>query len=117
MNDEMGTTTQRSAVAPVCATPVGAAEPASLRIRSMLMARLRDMIAARHLTQAEAARWLNVSQPRVSHLVHDRTNRFTTDSLVNMLAHAGVRVSIEFDEAGTGRAPRRDIFTFRAPPR
>ena len=68
------------------------------RIRSFLMARLRRMMAARQLTQAQAARWFQISQPRVSHLVNDRANRFSTDTLFNMLGHAGVRVSVDFKD-------------------
>jgi predicted XRE-type DNA-binding protein len=68
------------------------------RIRSFLMARLRRMMAARQLTQVQAARWFHVSQSRVSHLVNDRANRFSTDTLFNMLGHAGVRVSLDFKE-------------------
>ena len=66
------------------------------RIRSFLMAHLRHMMAARQLTQVQAAEWFHISQPRVSHLVNDRTNRFSTDTLLNMLGHAGVHVSVDF---------------------
>jgi predicted XRE-type DNA-binding protein len=73
---------------------VPSAETANIRIRSLLMARLRDMMESRKLTQVEAAHWFCVSQPRVSHLVRGRVNRFSTDALINMLSHAGVRVSL-----------------------
>ena len=66
------------------------------RIRSFLMAHLRHMMAARQLTQVQAAKWFHISQPRVSHLVNDRTNRFSTDTLLDMLGHAGVHVSVDF---------------------
>ena len=66
------------------------------------MMRLRDMRQARGLTQVEAARWFGVSQPRISHLTHNRTDRFTTDTLINMLEHAGVRLTLTFDP------PRQD---------
>jgi predicted XRE-type DNA-binding protein len=56
------------------------------------------MMAARQLTQVQAARWFQISQPRVSHLVNDRANRFSTDTLFNMLGHAGVRVSVDFKD-------------------
>jgi len=61
------------------------------------MARLQQMMKARRLTQMEAAHWFHVSQCRVSHLVNDQFNRFTIDALANMLAHAGVHVSIAFE--------------------
>jgi predicted XRE-type DNA-binding protein len=73
-----------------------AQEPESFRVRLLLMARLRQMMKSRHLTQVQAARWFRVSQSRVSHLVNDRVTRFTADALVNMLAHAGVHVQLAF---------------------
>ena len=63
----------------------------------MLMARLRTMRRSRGLTQVQTARWFGVSQPRISHLAQNRIDRFTTDTLINMLAHAGIRVSVTFE--------------------
>jgi predicted XRE-type DNA-binding protein len=70
---------------------------ASHRIRALLMVPLREMRRSRGLTQVQAARWFGVSQPRASHLAQNRTDRFTTDALINMLAHAGTRVSLTFE--------------------
>jgi predicted XRE-type DNA-binding protein len=78
----------------------------SHRIRALLMVRLREMQRSRALTQVQAARWFGVSQPRVSHLAQNRVNRFTTDASINMLAHAGIRVSLTF-EAHLGDGDRR----------
>lgn len=58
------------------------------------MDRVRDMDRSRGLTQVQAARLFGVSQPRISHLTQNRTNRFTVDALINMLAHAGIRLSV-----------------------
>ena len=58
------------------------------------MVRLRELRRSRGLTQVQAARWFGVSQPRISHLAQNRTDRFTTDTLINMLARAGIRVSL-----------------------
>jgi predicted XRE-type DNA-binding protein len=68
-------------------------EAENLRIRSELMARLARVIHDRDLTQAEAARILGVSQPRVSDLVRGKIDLFSIDMLVNMLAKAGLRVT------------------------
>ena len=77
----------------------GASECENIRLRAVLMARLRQMMRDRGLTQVQAARWFHVSQSRVSHLVNDRRNRFTIDALANMLASAGVRMSFTFEQA------------------
>ena len=70
------------------------AEAENLRIRSELMARLRSLIEKEGLTQARAARLLGVSQPRVSDLVRGKIDLFSIDALVNMLARAGLRVTL-----------------------
>jgi predicted XRE-type DNA-binding protein len=70
---------------------------ASGRMKAVLMERLRDMRRSKGLTQVEAARWFGVTQPRISHLAQKRANRFTVDTLIDMLAHAGVRLSPTFE--------------------
>ena len=69
-------------------------EAAHLRIRSALMATLGQVLRDRGLTQAQAAELLEVSQPRVSDLVRGKIDMFSVDTLVDMLARAGVRVDI-----------------------
>ena len=70
------------------------AESENLRIRSELIARLRKVIEEQGLTQTRAARLLGVTQPRVSDLIRGRIELFSIDTLVNMLAKAGVRVTM-----------------------
>lgn len=71
-----------------------AEEAENLRIGSELMARLVRVIEERDLTQAEAARILGVTQPRVSDLVRGKIDLFSIDTLVNMLGRAGLRVTV-----------------------
>ena len=70
-----------------------AEEAENLRLRSELMARLARVIQERELTQAEAARILGVTQPRVSDLVRGKIDLFSIDTLVNMLAKAGLQIT------------------------
>jgi predicted XRE-type DNA-binding protein len=58
------------------------------------MIRLQKLIAARGLKQAEVARILRVTQPRVSDLLRGRLDLFSTDALIDMLARTGVRVQL-----------------------
>ena len=67
-------------------------EAEHLRVRADLMLALEKLIARRQLTQAQAAKLLGVSQPRVNDLVRGRLHRFSIDALVDMLARAGIRV-------------------------
>ena len=69
-------------------------EAENLKIRSDLMIRLSRLIDSRRLTQAQAADLFKVTQPRVSDLVRGKIDRFSIDTLVAMLGHAGVRVQI-----------------------
>jgi len=67
-------------------------EAEHLKIRSSLMIHLRKVIEARGLKQADAAELLGVTQPRVSDLYQGKIHLFSIDTLVDMLAHAGVRI-------------------------
>ena len=71
-----------------------AEESEHLRLRSELMIRIEQLIAKRGLTQAAAARLFGVTQPRVSDLVRGKIGLFSIDTLVDMLAHAGIRVEM-----------------------
>lgn len=69
-------------------------EAQNLKLRADLMIELTKVIEARDLTQAAAARLLGVTQPRVSDLVRGKIDRFSVDSLVEMLGRAGATVSL-----------------------
>lgn len=70
------------------------AEAENLRLRSELMIRLEKLIDSRGLTQREAAKVLGVTQPRISDLIRGKIDRFSIDSLVEMLGRAGLEVRI-----------------------
>lgn len=59
------------------------------------MIRISQWIEAEGLTQAQAAKQLGVTQPRVSDLVRGKIELFSIDSLIEMLGHAGARVSFQ----------------------
>ena len=69
-------------------------EAENLRLRSELMIQLSRVIKDRKLTQARAAKLFGVAQPRVSDLVRGKIGRFSVYTLIAMLGHAGVRVSL-----------------------
>ena len=68
------------------------AESCNLRLRSQMMTALRKFIEKESLTQADAAKRLKVSQPRISDLTRGKISRFSLDTLVNMLSDAGLEV-------------------------
>jgi len=67
-------------------------EAENLKVRADLMVQISKLIRSRRLTQAQAAALFGVSQPRVSDLVRGKIERFSIDTLVAMLGHAGVQV-------------------------
>jgi predicted XRE-type DNA-binding protein len=67
-------------------------ESRSLRIRAEMMTALRKFIESEGLTQATAAKRLQVTQPRISDLMRGKISRFSLDTLVNMLSDAGLQV-------------------------
>jgi predicted XRE-type DNA-binding protein len=70
------------------------AEAEHLLVRADLLIQLQKAIASRGLKQAEVAKVLRVTQPRVSDLLRGRIDLFSTDTLIDMLARLGIRVRL-----------------------
>ena len=66
-------------------------ESASMKIRSDLIRALQEWLSIQGCTQADAATFFGVTQPRVSDLTRGRISLFSTDSLLDMAATAGLR--------------------------
>ena len=73
-------------------------EANNLMLRAQLMSRVRD--AARGASQREAAKRFGINQPRLNDVLRGRIDKFSLDALVNMLAHAGMRVELRVKKAG-----------------
>jgi len=58
------------------------------------MIHLRNTIEAKGMKQAEAAKLLGVTQPRVSDLSKGKIHLFSIDTLVDMLGRAGVHIKL-----------------------
>ncbi|MGH7320872.1 MAG: helix-turn-helix domain-containing protein [Candidatus Rokuibacteriota bacterium] len=83
-----------------------------LKVRSELMVNLQKVITARGLKQAEAAKLLGVTQPRVSDLMRGRIDLFSIETLIDMLARLGIRVKLVLQPSrrragGSRTGPRR----------
>ena len=66
-----------------------------MRLRSDLMIAVQEAVAAWGVTQAEAAKRLSVTQPRVNDLVRGRVGKFSLDALVDLAARAGLTLRME----------------------
>jgi len=75
------------------------AEAENMKLRSTLMMALEEHIRAQGWTQAEAARRLSVTQPRVSDLLRGKVHLFGLDTLVNMVAAAGLHIEMHVARA------------------
>ena len=75
----------------------GAEEAENLLLRAQLMSRVSDM--ARGVSKREAAKKFGVSQPRLNDLMRGKIEKFSLDALVNMLAHAGMRIELRVRKA------------------
>lgn len=71
----------------------------NMRLRAALMMAIEGVIDRKEWTQAEAARRLGVTQPRVSDLVRGKIDLFSLDSLVNMAVASGLRVDLRVADA------------------
>ena len=76
-----------------------AAAAENLKLRSSVMMALEQHIRAKGWTQAEAARQLGVTQPRISDLVRGKIDLFSLDTLVNMATAAGLHVELRVLDA------------------
>ena len=75
------------------------ADAENLKLRSDLMIRIEKYVKQSGMTQAEAARELGITQPRLNQLLKGKIQLFSLDALVNMLANAGMRVRMSVKKA------------------
>jgi predicted XRE-type DNA-binding protein len=67
----------------------------NMRLRSSLMIAINQIVSAWGMTQADAARRLGVTQPRLNDLLRGRVSKFSLDALVALAARAGLAVHLE----------------------
>jgi len=75
------------------------AEAADQRLRSELVIAVRGEVERWGQTQAQAARRLGVTQPRLNDLLRGRTAKFSLDALIALAERAGLSVRIEIGPA------------------
>lgn len=70
----------------------------NLKIRAALMRAIESELQSRKLTQEQAAKLLDISQPRVSDLMRGKLHLFTIDMLINFMGKLGRSVSLVIDD-------------------
>lgn len=72
-------------------------DAADLQFRADLMLTLRQMFQQKGWKQAQIAKALGISQPRVSELMRGKVDQFSADKLIGFLARMNVRMRPRFD--------------------
>jgi predicted XRE-type DNA-binding protein len=80
------------------------AQAANMKHRSALMMAISEHIKSKGLSQTEAAKVFAVSQPRISDLIRGKINLFSIDTLIAMLAAAGIGIEMRV-RVPTTRSP------------
>ena len=75
------------------------AEAENLRLRAELMRRIDAYFRESGMTQAEAARLLGLTQPRLNALLKGKIGLFSLDALVNVASRAGLNVRLVVKKA------------------
>ena len=75
------------------------AQAENMKLRASLMTALKDHITRENLSQAQAAKLFGVTQPRVSDFLRGKIDLFSLDTLVNMLASAGLHIEMNVHSA------------------
>jgi predicted XRE-type DNA-binding protein len=74
-------------------------EAANMSMRSNLLIAIERQVRGWNVTQAEAARRLGVTQPRLNNLLRGRIRNFSLDALINLAGAAGLTVRLEIADA------------------
>ena len=67
---------------------------ANMKVRAEVMIALQECVRRQSGTQAEKARRLGVTQPRLNDLLRGRIDKFSLDALVSLASRAGLRVEL-----------------------
>jgi predicted XRE-type DNA-binding protein len=71
------------------------AEAKVMALRAEVMIRMEQHLKAKGWTQAEAARRLGITQPRVSRLIKGKWQDFSLDMLLTLAARAGLKPELK----------------------
>ena len=74
-------------------------EAQNLIMRAELMIKIEQFVRKSGMTQKEAARLLEITQPRLNLLLKRKIELFSLDTLVDMVARAGMQVKLTVRKA------------------
>ena len=68
---------------------------ANLKARAEVMIAIQETVKSWRITQAAAAKRLNITQPRLNDLLRGHIDKFSLDALLNLAPLADVTVKVE----------------------
>ena len=74
-------------------------EAATMTMRSNVMIAIKDQVRSWNTTQAQAARRLGITQPRLNDLLNGKINKFSLDTLLTLATRAGLKVKLDVRSA------------------
>ena len=74
-------------------------EAATMTMRSNVMIAISKSVRGWNTTQAQAARRLGITQPRLNDLLQGKINKFSLDTLMTLATRAGLKVKIDVRSA------------------
>ena len=74
-------------------------QAAMMTMRSNVMIAVNKKVRSWNITQAQAARRLGITQPRLNDLLHGKINKFSLDTLMTLATRAGLKVRIDVRSA------------------
>jgi predicted XRE-type DNA-binding protein len=74
-------------------------DAANMTLRSRLLIAIEQEVRGWNLTQAEAARRLDITQPRLNDLLKGKIANFSLDALIKLAGAAGLTVKLEIARA------------------
>jgi predicted XRE-type DNA-binding protein len=74
-------------------------EAATMTMRSNVMIAIKDQVRGWNTTQANAARRLGITQPRLNDLLNGKIDKFSLDTLLTLATRAGLKVKLDVRSA------------------
>ena len=74
-------------------------QAATMTMRSNVMIAINKKVQGWSTTQAQAARRLGITQPRLNDLLHGKINKFSLDTLLTLATRAGLKVKVDIRSA------------------
>ncbi|EPR7090092.1 helix-turn-helix domain-containing protein [Vibrio fluvialis] len=78
-------------------------------VKSKLMIIITKLIREKSWTQAQAAKEIGVSQPRISNLMNGQISKFSIDMLLEMLGSLGYLLDMSFNPEDDNNPIKMDI--------